>query len=177
VHGEGGGVHHADNAVSQRKHALRMKILADNLLNELVHVPGRPVSVEVLGAARAAFLHAARSRSILPSSRWTKPLRANSGAQEKRPRNEGILQGHAGKTVADRHYIAKNLKRFHEAVCRLPLPTTLPWLPSERPSQTRSDHQARCKPASNDQLNPSHRARSSLAQRKKKLLSLSTQTA
>ena len=48
----------------------------------------------------------------------------------------GALAGHAGKTVADRHYIAKNLKRFHEAVCRLPLPTTLPWLPSERPSQS-----------------------------------------
>lgn len=39
----------------------------------------------------------------------------------------GALAGHAGKTVADRHYIAKNLKRFHEAVCRLPLPTALPW--------------------------------------------------
>jgi hypothetical protein len=47
----------------------------------------------------------------------------------------GALAGHAGKTVADRHYIAKNLKRFHEAVCRLPLPTALPWVP-EASSQT-----------------------------------------
>ncbi len=41
VHGQGCRVHHADNAVGQLKHALRMKIITDNLLNELVHVPGR----------------------------------------------------------------------------------------------------------------------------------------
>ncbi len=40
VHGERRRVHHADNAVGQRKHALRVKIITDNLLNELVHVPG-----------------------------------------------------------------------------------------------------------------------------------------
>lgn len=42
----------------------------------------------------------------------------------------GALAGHAGKGVADRHYIAKNLKRFDQAVSTLPLPTAgeLGWL-------------------------------------------------
>lgn len=40
VYGEGCRMQHADNAVGRRKRALRMKIIADNLLNELVHVPG-----------------------------------------------------------------------------------------------------------------------------------------
>lgn len=49
----------------------------------------------------------------------------------------GALAGHASKGVADRHYIAKNLNRFHDAVCKLPLPDTLPWLPTDQPSTTR----------------------------------------
>lgn len=35
----------------------------------------------------------------------------------------GALAGHAGKGVADRHYIAKNINRFDEAISKLPLPT------------------------------------------------------
>jgi integrase len=41
----------------------------------------------------------------------------------------GGLAGHAGKTVTDRHYIAKNIDRFNEAVKKLPLPERLAWLP------------------------------------------------
>jgi integrase len=41
----------------------------------------------------------------------------------------GALAGHAGKTVTDRHYIAKNIERFNEAVKKLPLPDALAWLP------------------------------------------------
>jgi integrase len=43
----------------------------------------------------------------------------------------GALAGHAGKGVADRHYIAKNLGRFNEAVSKLPLPPPdeLCWVP------------------------------------------------
>jgi integrase len=42
----------------------------------------------------------------------------------------GALAGHAGKSVADRHYIAKNLGRFKEAIDRLPLPEAeeLAWI-------------------------------------------------
>jgi integrase len=43
----------------------------------------------------------------------------------------GALAGHAGKTVSDRHYIAKNVERFYEVVKHLPLPEKLPWLPSD----------------------------------------------
>lgn len=40
------------------------------------------------------------------------------------------LAGHSGKSVADRHYIAKNIDRFYEVVKQLPIPEDLPWLPS-----------------------------------------------
>lgn len=45
----------------------------------------------------------------------------------------GALAGHAGKGVADRHYIAKNLERFNDAVSKLPLPTPeeLRWVPCQ----------------------------------------------
>lgn len=43
----------------------------------------------------------------------------------------GNLAGHAGKTVGDRHYIAKNLNVFRKHIEKLPLPKPeeLPWLP------------------------------------------------
>jgi len=49
----------------------------------------------------------------------------------------GALAGHAGKTVTDRHYIAKNIDRFNEAVRKLPLPETPPWLPSENVTESK----------------------------------------
>jgi hypothetical protein len=39
------------------------------------------------------------------------------------------LAGHSGKTVTDRHYIAKNIDRFNEVVLKLPIPNVLPWVP------------------------------------------------
>lgn len=41
------------------------------------------------------------------------------------------LAGHSGKTVTDRHYIAKNIERFNEVIGKLPIPEILPWLPTE----------------------------------------------
>lgn len=42
----------------------------------------------------------------------------------------GNLAGHAAKGVSDRHYFAKNLGRFTEAINKLPLPDAkeLAWL-------------------------------------------------
>jgi hypothetical protein len=45
------------------------------------------------------------------------------------------------REITDRHYIAKNLKRFHEAVCRLPLPTALRGCPLSTPHGRQSDRQ------------------------------------
>ncbi len=38
------------------------------------------------------------------------------------------LAGHSGRTVADRHYIAKNIDRFYDVVRQLPIPENLPWV-------------------------------------------------
>lgn len=46
------------------------------------------------------------------------------------------LAGHSGKTVADRHYIAKNIDRFNEVVRLLPVPENLPWVPESKPKPT-----------------------------------------
>jgi hypothetical protein len=49
------------------------------------------------------------------------------------------LAGHSGKTVADRHYIAKNIERFYEVVKKLPVPERLPWI-SEDESGREGSH-------------------------------------
>jgi hypothetical protein len=41
MHAKRRSVQHADNAIGQRKHTFRVKILPDELLNELVHVSRR----------------------------------------------------------------------------------------------------------------------------------------
>ncbi len=92
VHGQGCRVHHADNAVGQLKHALRMKIITDNLLNELVHVPGRQFRLRCSAPQGPRFFKLLGRDRFFHHPRWTKPLRTNSRARKKRPRNEGILQ-------------------------------------------------------------------------------------
>ena len=47
------------------------------------------------------------------------------------------LAGHSGRTVADRHYIAKNIDRFCEVVKQLPIPENLPWVPDSGPRPSR----------------------------------------
>ena len=49
------------------------------------------------------------------------------------------LAGHSGKTVADRHYIAKNIDRYYEVVKQLPIPERLPWVPESGPQPVMDD--------------------------------------
>lgn len=37
------------------------------------------------------------------------------------------LAGHSSKGVTDKHYVQKNIKRFHTEIKKLPLPKVLPW--------------------------------------------------
>lgn len=68
----------------------------------------------------------------------------------------GALAGHAGGTVTDRHYIAKNLERFAEAVGRLDLkPVPLDGLPDGRPKP----HHARTGQVHRGERRVSRRAR------------------
>ncbi len=46
------------------------------------------------------------------------------------------LAGHSGKSVADRHYIAKNIDRFVDVIKQLPIPENLPWVPGSGPRPT-----------------------------------------
>jgi integrase len=47
-----------------------------------------------------------------------------------------VLAGHSGKSVADRHYIAKNIDRFYNVILQLPIPERLPWIPESGPEPT-----------------------------------------
>jgi len=151
VHGEGGGVHHADNAVSQRKHALRMKkILADNLAQRTGARTGGDIRLRC--SAPQGLRSSRCSVEIdLPSSRWTKPLRANSGAQGKKGRAMRDPQ-----VMPARPWPIVTTLRKIEALSRSSVSFAVthdaPWLPASVHHRPEAITQARCKAASNDQL-------------------------
>jgi site-specific recombinase XerD len=43
-----------------------------------------------------------------------------------------MLAGHASKSLADKHYVARSLPLLRDAVERLPLPTELVWIPNNK---------------------------------------------
>ena len=96
MHAKRCSVQHADHAIGQREHTLGVKVLADELLNELMHVSRRELRLSHSAPQGLRFFKLNGLDRFFHGSVWTNLRSANSRNLKIRLTNEGIPQGSEG---------------------------------------------------------------------------------